>query len=234
MGKRFFYPFVGADYTTGIYKGIKLLILGESHYCPYNSKSKVYNCANWNECTSIESKDSSMYNYSCPYYNDKTVRVFLEDSSIDEIQSYIEGSDNTSYNNFFNFLGEYFGICEKNSLCNRIAFSNYVQYFQHTYLTLQQKKCDIRNFESFIETIEELQPDIIIVWGMPITNHFKKRYIQQKVQQLIEEDDNYFWTLVHNDARYTIINCYHPCDINSWWSNNLGSFKSALDKFFRD
>lgn len=232
MGNRFFNPFVGIDYNIGIHKGLKLLILGESHYCPYNSDSKVYNCPNWNTCTSIKTKNSSQFNKSCPYYNNKSHRVLLEDSSIDEIQNYIEGSDNPSYNNFFGFIGEYFGYNDKALLCNHLAFSNYVQYFQGSYITPPQTIGDVRNFESFLETLEELTPNIIIIWGMPIINHFKKRYIQKKVQHLSVRNNIYFWDLKYNNKQYIIINCYHPCNIHLWWSNNLQAFKAALDEVF--
>jgi hypothetical protein len=227
MSNRFFKPYVGSDYKSGIYNGKKLLTLGVSHYCSYNDSSKICNCHFFNECT----KNSSLYNEICPYYNDKP-RVLLEDSSIDEIQNYIDGDGNPSYNNYFGFLMEYFNISNKNVLCNHIAFANYVQNFLNSTTTPQQTKHDIRNFEAFLETIDELQPDIIIIWGTKITDHFKKRYIQNIVQKLYIGENTYFWYLTYKDNEYTIINPYHPCDYKKHWSSHIDSFKDALNCYF--
>lgn len=43
MDKFFFKPRVGAYYDTGLINGIKVMILGASHYCLYNEKSTEFN-----------------------------------------------------------------------------------------------------------------------------------------------------------------------------------------------
>ena len=67
MDKFFFKPCVGAYYDTGLINGIKVMILGASHYCLYNEKSTEFKCPNWAECTSRENRDSSKYNTCCPW-----------------------------------------------------------------------------------------------------------------------------------------------------------------------
>lgn len=230
MGKRFFNPFIGSEYQTGC-KGKKVLILGASHYCTYNASSG-FHCPYWEECTSRKLRDSSKFNENCAYYKNKSEQVKLEDTTIDEITSFTDGdNDNVSYANFFSFLGEYFGITNIKILCNKLAFANYIQYFLPTTQTPPQTKNDVRNFEALLQTIEQLQPDIIIVWGVQVTNHFSRKYINKMVQKLEKQLDDYFWDLEYNGHKCTIINPYHPCN-DYWWSNNLKCFKKALDKVF--
>lgn len=232
MGKRFFKPFIGENYNLGIKDGMKLMILGASHYCLNNGEEDKFNCFNWKVCTSLEKRDSSPFNTTCPYYDGKDYRVLLEDADKEEIENYIEGGDNKSYNNFFNFLGNYFDIKDKNNLCSRIAFTNYVQYFVPTMSTPEQDEKDKVNFEALLETIDSLNPDVIIVWGMEVVNHFHKKYVKSLVNTLKRETDYYFWTLQHKDKIIKIINPYHPCDLYEYWTNNIPLFKEALDKVF--
>ena len=43
MNKFFFKPRVGAYYDTGLINGIKIMILGASHYCLYNENPQNLN-----------------------------------------------------------------------------------------------------------------------------------------------------------------------------------------------
>ena len=246
---RFFNPFVGKEYHKGIKNDIKLLVLGASHYCKYNDIKKGFNCPYWEKCTDLSNKDSSEFNSSCPYNKQKNPNQLLEDSSIEEINTYIEGGENTSYNNFFNFLGDYFNIDysninNRNALCDRLAFTNYVQFFTKTN-TQEIEKEDLRPFTALIQTIEELKPDIIIAWGCQIKKHFYKirRQIQdhftQKIKLIPDKKDCYFWDLEYNNQKIKIINPYHPCDYvpgprenKGYWSNNLENFRSKMDIIF--
>ena len=58
--KRFFVPFVGKKYKTGI-NGKKVLVLGASFYC------NKHDCPNFKDCTSHNIKDSCTF--GCARHN---------------------------------------------------------------------------------------------------------------------------------------------------------------------
>ena len=69
--KRFFVPFVGKKYKTGI-NGKKVLVLGASFYC------NKHDCPNFKDCTSHNIKDSSPYDKTCPEYGKQGAELRLE------------------------------------------------------------------------------------------------------------------------------------------------------------
>lgn len=226
MPKRFFKPYYNYNnYKLGLLNNIKVLVLGASFYCTYNKKSDKYQCPEWEKCTSKKNKDSSSFNKTCPYYNDKEIRVYLEDIVTSEINDYLKGCKFSSYDNFTDFMVEYTSL-NKEKLWGRIAFTNYVQYFLPSFNTPSQTKDDIRNFEAFLETLEELKPDIIIVWGTRITDHFKRKYIKRIVDKLEMRENSYLYDMSYNNRNYILVNPYHPC-YNEW-----SGFKQALDIAF--
>lgn len=229
MKKRFFNPRVGAQYQKGFINGKKVLVLGASHYCLLNSIEKGFACPVWEECTSREIRDSSKFNTCCPAYEAngwlKEYGVKLEDSAQIEVDNFFDapGSYKT-YSNFTNFIIDYFGFTDAEEVWDRLAFVNYAQYFLPTIATPPFDEYDIRNFEALLQTIQELQPDVIIVWGTKIRDHFKEPYIQKMVDNLTMRDNDYFWDLDFQGNHYIIVNCWHP----SYWAQWFGS----LDNFY--
>lgn len=74
-------------YHVGIYNGKKVLVLGASHYCIYNSDSDKYNYPVWDLCTSMEKKDSSTFNETCSCYKEHFIDAKLEDSASLELKN---------------------------------------------------------------------------------------------------------------------------------------------------
>ena len=83
------------------------------------------------------------------------------------------------------------------------------------------------NFEAFLQTLQELHPDIIIVWGTKTRDHFKKPYIQNMVDKLTMQENDYFWDLDYKGKSYIIVNCWHPSDYFRW-HGSLDNFYKAL------
>ena len=235
MKKRFFNPYIGTLYQGGLINNKKVLVLGASHYCLYDSSSDKFNCPVWDECTSLESKDSSKFDLCCPYYKslgwyEQYDYVRLSNSPKIELENYLSDGGYDTYNNFTQCLLDLLNIPDAQSLWERLAFVNYVQYFLPTQTTPNLTYADIGSFESLIEYIENLKPDIIIVWGTRITNHFNHNYIKSLVDQLKVRSNNYFWDYEHKGHKCLLVNPYHPCDTPPWynWSNNIDSFRSAI------
>lgn len=235
MTKRFFNPYIGSHYQDGLINNKKVLVLGASHYCLYDSSSKTFNCPVWEECTSYESKDSSKYDLCCPYYKslgwyELYDYVQLSNSPKIELENYLSDGGYDAYNNFTLCLLDLLNIPDAQSLWERLAFVNYVQYFLPTPTTPSLTNADIGSFEALIEYIEKLKPDIIIVWGTKITDHFNHNYIKKLVNRLEVRTDNYFWDYENNGHKCLLLNPYHPCDTPPWnyWSKNIDSFRNAF------
>lgn len=232
MKSRFFNPRIGKLYAQGLINGKKVLVLGASHYCQCNGQSGRFNCPVWKECTSKEIRDSSKFNTCCPaYVNNGWIQEYgvkLEDSSLIEIDNYFDTpSSYYTYSNFTNFIIDYFGLKSPEEVWDRLAFANYVQYFLPTPKTPAFDEKDIRNFEAFLQTLQELKPDVVIVWGTKTRDHFKKPYIQSMVDKLTMRENDYYWDLEYQGQPYILVNCWHPSDYFRW-SGSLDNFYDAL------
>lgn len=231
MKPRFFNPWVGKHYEQGFMNGKKVLVLGASHYCLCNDQSEDFHCPVWGDCTSTETRDSSNYNTCCPaYINNRWVEdgIKLEDDTITEIENFFDvPSSYKTYSNFTNFIIDYFGINDAEDVWNRLAFVNYAQYFLPTILTPAFDEKDVRNFEAFLLTLQELKPDIVIVWGTKTRDHFRKQYIQKMVSKLTMRENDYFWDLDYKGNTYILVNCWHPSD-HFRWHGSLDNFYDAL------
>lgn len=58
-----------------------------------------------------------------------------------------------------------------------MAFTNYVQFFlpaKNRYRETRKSDLSERDYVAFVETLVELKPDIVIVWGCVINNRIKQ------------------------------------------------------------
>ena len=244
METKFFNPYIGPHYQEGLINNKKVLVLGASHSCTYNSSSdsnsspeEFKTCPVWHECTSTEYKDSSKFDMCCPYYQflgwyDQFDYVKLSNSPRIELENYLSDEEYPAYDNFTQCLINLLKFPNKQYLWKRLAFVNYVQYFLPTITTPTLTRKDIRCFEALIEYVDQLKPNIIIAWGTKITNHFKHNYIKSLVEKLKVREDDYFWDFENKGHKCLIVNPYHPCDKKPgcYWSKNLDGFQSALVK----
>ena len=210
----FFKPFKGSSYEQGIC-GKKVLVIGASFYCNKDGKKDRPKCEFFEECTNPDKKDSSKFNESCPFYADVEGTPKLEDEPTNSIWSYMR-----AYQNFAKVLLPYIkddekpeGWCDYDIVWDRIAFSNYVQFFlptKDTYLYYLSQ----RDFEAFCEYLQDLKPDIVIAWGVAITEEIRTKnpFVSQEELDKLSESDYYVWhmKLPKVDHEITIINCYHP------------------------
>lgn len=210
---RFFTPYIGKDYQRGILNK-KILVLGASFYC------KINWCEYFEECTDRTKKDSSKFDLSCPE-NCKYNRT-LHNQPTYNIE---DGYD--TYDNFASAFDEY--INENEKFWDKVAFTNYIQFFLPT---IETKISDLseRDFNAFYETIIELQPNIVIIWGNIINTKLKEKnpYITDKNE--LNLTDFYLCHIKIPEIQHEIclINCNHPCDKYGCWSRELTKFKSYL------
>lgn len=139
----FFKPWIGDNYDTGIF-GKKILAIGESFYCSEEDIKKLP------EGTSMTDKIVTDY-------------LAIRDGKYREN----DGGWTNTYLKFERSLqGEETTPEDSRKIWNSIAFYNYLQV-PMSGARESGSLIDYKNAENaFFEVINELQPDLIIVWGV--------------------------------------------------------------------
>lgn len=221
MNQRFFKPFVGLRFQQGI-QGKKILVLGASFYCNKDGKDGRYKCQFFDECTNPVKKDSSRFDLSCPIYAGTGLRLSEEPSNA------ISGNYKT-YQVFANFIRQFVEDKDED-VCQRMAFTNYLQFFSPTVLT-HKEYLSQRDFDAFCETLHELQPHIVVAWGMQIIEEIREHNPYVTDLEALPKTE---WYVCHMRIpgiahEIALICCYHPSSI-SYWYNNLDVLTKYLQQ----
>ncbi len=215
MRNAFFKPYVGSLYDNGI-KDKKILVLGASFYCDRTD------CEFFHKCTDRRRKDSSAYDLKCPAYAGTGTALHEEPESCvaDRPRAYRLFSDNMAY-----ALG-----ITSDELWDRVAFTNYVQFFLPAsagYAETLTSDLSQRDFEAFIEVAQELKPDIVIVWGCVVNSPLKENNPFLVSRTELDETDYYVCHLniPGLDHDITVVNPYHPSS-STWFSE-----REKFDKY---
>lgn len=156
MKYRFSNPYIGSKYDIGINRK-KVLVVGASFYC------RNVDCVFFGECTSVSAKDSSPCDRLCPEYKDV-------EKDLQNEPSYIVEEAPTTYKRFTSSISKFTEKGAYSDIWSHLAFTNYVQFFlpssSNGYRKTRLKDLSERDFEAFIETLKELQPDVVIIWGV--------------------------------------------------------------------
>ena len=142
MKNVFFKPWVGKDYESGGIFGKRILVLGEAHLCDAGCK----------ECGKVENAEEC-----ADFTSSNCIKVLLSGET---------ASWTGTFRKFERSLvGRDTDQEESCKIWNSVAFYNYVQRA----IDGSRKSpewVDFRNSEdAFFEVIDELKPDLIIVWG---------------------------------------------------------------------
>ncbi len=216
---RFYTPFVGQNYQQGI-NGKKVLVLGASFYC---NKTE---CQFYNNCTDTAKKDSSAYNAKCPSYQNDNLLLTDE-------PSHCVGDGTPTHTRFAKYMGELIGSDDYYKTWSHLAFTNYVQFFlpANTEGFRETYPSDLseRDFKAFIETLQELQPDVVVIWGSIINSRLKENN-----EYLISKDElkatEYYVCHIKVPGishKIALINPYHPS--SSAWYGDMEKF----DTYFK-
>lgn len=212
---RFFNPYKGASYDVGI-NGKKILVLGASFYCG------ECDCPFFEKCTSTVVKNSSLFDTICPIYK-KEGKVLHDEPSY-----CIEDAPRT-YQNFATFISSLCGICLHEEVWNRIAFTNYVQFFLPSsdgkFRDTRKTDLSERDFEAFIETLQVLMPDVVVIWGSVINSRLKEqnKYVTDITELKRTEDYVCHMRIPGISHDISLINPYHPS--SSDWFANIDKFR---------
>ena len=218
MKKRFFRPFVGKRYNEGI-RGKKILVLGASFYCP-NTECKFYD-----QCTDVVKKDSNSCDANCPVY--KTNGKVLHDEP-----SYCIDDAPKTYQTFASYMSKYLDNGNYENVWSHLAFTNYVQFFlpaaANGFRETRWSDLSERDFEAFIETVKEVEPDIVIIWGCVINSRIKEENVYVTDQSNIGITEGYMchMKIPGMSNKITLLNPYHPS--SSAWHSALSTFDKYL------
>ncbi|WP_273157234.1 hypothetical protein [Bacteroides fluxus] len=218
--QRFFAPFVGDKYQEGI-NGKKILVVGASFYCNRTQ------CKFFLQCTNTENKDSSPFDVKCPEYAKAQKQLHNE-------PAYCIGDAPRTYKTFASYISKLIGDDSYEHAWSYLAFTNYVQFFLpskgESFRETRMTDLSERDFHAFNETLVELQPDIVIIWGCVINTRLREQneYLVDK-----EELERTEWYVCHIKVpgvnhEIALINPYHPSS-NAWYSN-IGIFDKYLSK----
>lgn len=222
--KRFFTPFVGSNYKKGI-NGKKVLVIGASFYCN-NAECKFFTL-----CTSVECKDSSAYDAICPIYTKDNKKLHLE-------PEYCIEDRVLTYQKFAKSMAKYIGSDDYDEIWSYMAFTNYVQFFLPApkgYRETRKSDLSERDYDAFVETLAELKPDIVIVWGCVINNRIKQDNPDMKSNGMLERTNWYVCQIVPkgHSSPVTIINPYHPSSMSAWYTG-LDDFDTYFGQLIKN
>ena len=143
----FFKPWVGKKYWDEGYNGLRILVIGNSHYC--NSRNDC-------QCCGID---------GCEFdYDD------CEDMTTSVIEKYLHRNEwegwMRTYQNFeYALCGHKTNRQESREIWNSIAFYNYLQTAVSNWKDQGDDEDYDNSEDAFWEVINYLQPDYIIMWG---------------------------------------------------------------------
>lgn len=218
---KFFNPFIGKDYQKG-FDGKKVLVVGASFYCP------LVDCKNYSDCTNTESKDSSVFNSICPPY-------IADGKQLCDEPTYSIEDKPDAYRIFSKAMSRYAGTDNYDDIWNKLAFTNYVQFFLpsdgNSYRQTLPSDLSERDYEAFNETLIEINPDIVIIWGCVFNSRVREQnqYLIDKNELLDTEGYICHLQIPEMDHPVAILNCYHPSS-GIAWNMGLDKFHMYLDK----
>lgn len=205
MDSCFFSPRIGKGYARGGIFGKKILALGESHYCGSG-------CADCGECGKHP---------ECSDFTTNVVNWCL-DSSVER-----EGWMNTYLKFERSLVGKETTPLESRKIWDSIAFYNFLQVAMggaREAGTNQQYRAAA---EPFMQVLEELQPDVLIVWGVRLWNNLPNRNWADGSKVAVDgyEVQNGYYTLP-SGKKVKVVCVYHPSVGYDWsfWHKVIVNF----------
>lgn len=218
MKNRFFNPFIGEKYQEGI-KGKRVMVVGASFYCNHSE----LDC--FRECTNVNVKDSSKFDYLCPVYKGDSKNLHDE-------PSYSIKNPLRTYTNFASYMQKVIGCERYEDVWDYLAFTNYVQFFLPSingrFRETRISDLSERDFNAFNETLVELEPHIVVIWGCVFNSRIRESNEYLVSRETLDKTEWYVCNIKLPDIVHeiTLINPYHPS--SSAWFSKLDVF----DKYF--
>jgi hypothetical protein len=187
-----FKPWIGENYGTTGFKGKKILVLGESHYCK-EELSEGGRC--FPSCTKAK------------------MRVACHNETINCISDFVETHKN--FKQYRNFEKTIYGRAltdeESAEFWNGIVFYNYVQYsVGNAPRVCVPEKYWEKSEEAFKEVLEKFMPDYILIWGVSRLWQNLPNWGGRESQVEIDGERLKVWIYTINGKEIPAMACYHP------------------------
>lgn len=191
MDRPFFEPWIGENYESGGIFGKKILALGDSHYCD--------SCVGCGVAGGIRDNVD---------FTKNTVKEYLG-------SKYGTKGWPTTYKKFERTLSGNFNTEKSDaiSIWNSIAFYNFLQTANNSYArTAYLDEYYDKSLPYFWTVLDELAPDIVIVWGWKVWQHLPD---DGCVKNVI---DNYEYAGYYerNGKKITFMGINHPSSIHPY------------------
>jgi len=205
MSAVFFSPRIGKDYARGGIFGKRILALGESHYCGTG-------CADCGECGKHP---------ECSDFTTKVVNWCL-DPSVER-----ERWMNTYLKFERSLVGHETTPVESRKIWDSIAFYNFLQVAMGGAREAGTNQQYRAASEPFMQILEELQPDVLIVWGVRLWNNIPNRNWADGSKVAVDGYDvqNGYYTL-SSGKKVKVVCVYHPSVGYDWsfWHKVIDNF----------
>jgi len=200
-----FEPYVGKKYISNDFK---ILVLGESHYL------------NETEFLAFINNDESV-----KHTTKNVVERYLNyKKGISPIEKWMQ-----TFTKFSNVLSEESNL-NQNSIefWENIAFYNYVQYPTKAPRISPNINEFKNSFESFVNIVNELKPNIIYFWGHRLWNNFPKELYKLKI---INESRVHFLEL-QNDIPFLVLPHPSSSKFNYNLLEGINNYKKIVTEYF--
>ena len=200
----FFKPWVGKNYKTGGIFKKKILVVGESHYCGNE------------ECNGrCGFRDFPEGGGECEIFTKNTVEVYLSGKKERWTPTYRKFERS--------LINKVTTIEESREIWHSIAFFNFLQVA----MTEARKSGTGEDYEegrkAFLEVINELQPNLIIVWGtsrlyynLPYDGWIRGDILEYEWDNGEKKKINNGYYQLKNGTKSRLIAVYHPSVGYSW------------------
>lgn len=189
-----FIPWIGDNYLSKGYKGKRILVLGESHYCK-NELKQTGRC--YPLCKKENMKDD------CFSQTRDVVRSFVYNYSG---EGYLQ--------TFLCFeravAGKVLSQQEREEFWQGVMFYNYIQYSQSGPRIAPNSEHWKKSEHAFKELLEEYLPDYIVVWGVRLYNGIPGMNGKESILQINEREKTKVWTYLVNGKLIPAIKVHHP------------------------
>lgn len=187
-----FKPWVGDNYKTQGFKGKRILVLGESHYC----RDDLAEGGRCFPVCKVENMNEGCFS--------QTVNI---------LDDYVNGwQKNRTYVCFERAIfGKELSQEEKRELWQGIVFYNYLQFSVGGKARISpQNELWKKSEVAFKEILEEYMPDYIIVWGVELFNKLPGWDGEGSEISISENDKTDVWTYTIKGKKIPALKVCHP------------------------
>ena len=219
----FFKPYVGNEYENGLIlkedgiieagteekKGLKVMVLGESHYCGEKCKDcGIASSYVENKCKEFTKNVVTSY---LDYLNDKT-----------EFEPWM--------NTFTKFSKALTGKDERSKdIWKSIIYYNYIQRAMNTARTRPDSDDFKESEDAFFDILQEYKPNVIICWGNRLFDNLPSKNGDYGKIIAIGERKYYTWYYQLKGFKASLLSIYHPSVGFNWESWN-----KVIIEFFKN